>query len=254
MPQIAICIEMFYTDLPVLDRIARVAAAGAPGIDMWGWENKDIKAINTLAKQLGVRVTSFGGGGWRPPLVDPASKGVFLDGLAKAIDAAHYLDCPCLIVMSGDELPGVDREQQHRSVVDALKAAARVAEKAKITLVLEPLNTIVDHKGYYLDHAAEGFQMIDEVGSEAVKLLYDVYHMQIMDGTLIQTISENIEKIGHFHAADAPGRYEPGTGELNYANIANAIDDLGYTGYFGLECRQKGSPDDVIRSAVGGFQ
>ena len=106
-----------------------------------------------------------------------------------------------------------------------------------MTLVLEPLNVLVDHKGYFLETSAEGFEMVDEVGSEAVKLLYDIYHQQITEGNLIANLTANVAKLGHVHVADVPGRHEPGTGEINYRNVFKAVADAGYQRYVGLEYR-----------------
>jgi hydroxypyruvate isomerase len=110
-----------------------------------------------------------------------------------------------------------------------------LCEDAGITLVVEPLNILVNHKGYYLATSAEGFQILDEVGSPHVQLLFDIYHQQITEGNLIQNITRNIRKIGHFHVADVPGRHQPGTGEINYGNVFAAIVKAGYTGFIGLE-------------------
>lgn len=102
-------------------------------------------------------------------------------------------------------------------------------------LVIEPLNTLVDHKGYYLDRSKEGFQIVNEVDSPFVKVLYDIYHMQIMEGNIISTINQNIDKIGYFHAAGVPGRHELYIGELFYFNIFKAIKSTDFKGYVALE-------------------
>ncbi len=120
-------------------------------------------------------------------------------------------------------------------MVACLKTAAPLAEEAGVTLVLEPLNILVDHPGYFLTSSREGFEIVEQVGSPAVKLLYDIYHQQVTEGNLIATITSHIDLIGHFHAADVPGRHEPGTGEINYANVLAAIDEAGYEGFIGLE-------------------
>ena len=108
-------------------------------------------------------------------------------------------------------------------------------EENGITLVLEPLNTAVDHAGYYLSSSKEAFLLAKEAGSENVKILFDIYHQQITEGDVIRSIRENISLIGHFHAAGNPGRHEIDTGELNYPNIFRVIQETGYTGYMGLE-------------------
>ncbi len=168
-------------------------------------------------------------------LVAPGSKERFLPALKESIAVAKKLGTDRLIATVGNEIAGLSRAAQHNNIVEALKAGAPLCEDAGITLVLEPLNVLVNHKGYFLSSSAEGFQIIDEVASPRVRLLFDIYHQQITEGNLIQNITANLAKIGHFHVADVPGRHQPGTGEINYANVFRAIKASGYTGFIGLE-------------------
>ncbi len=140
------------------------------------------------------------------------------------------------MVTTGNEIAGVPRAEQHARVVAALRAAAPLAEAAGIQLVLEPLNILVNHMGYYLTTTAESVAVIEEVGSPMVKVLYDVYHQQITEGNLINNIRANIGHIGHIHVGDVPGRKQPGTGEINYKNVFKAIRDTGFTGFVVFEC------------------
>jgi hydroxypyruvate isomerase len=117
----------------------------------------------------------------------------------------------------------------------ALSRAASIAEKAGFTLLLEPLNTHVDHAGYYLDSSAEAAELVRGVASPNLKLLYDIYHMQIMEGNLISTIQRHLDIIGHFHAAGVPGRAELDGGEIDYPRILQFLARSGYRGGFGLE-------------------
>ena len=128
-----------------------------------------------------------------------------------------------MLVTTGNEIEGVRRGNQHQSIVDGLKLAAEILEGAGITFSLEPLNILVNHKGYYLYTSEEGFQIVDQVGSPNVGLLFDIYHQQITEGNLIANITASIDKITHFHVADVPGRHEPGTGEINYRNVLRAF-------------------------------
>jgi len=101
--------------------------------------------------------------------------------------------------------------------------------------VLEPLNVHVDHPGYFLNHSALGFELVRAVGSPYIRLLFDIYHMQVMEGNIIQSLTGNLDVIGHVHVADVPGRHEPGTGELHYGNIFRALRQAGYDRYVGFE-------------------
>lgn len=246
--KLSVCIEMVFGDKTFTDRIAKVAQAGLHYFEFWGWPGKDIKAIKKAAQEWGVEPSVFcvkGGA-----LVDPGQKDSYIEGLKETIAVAKNLGVKTLITTTGNEIPGISRDAQHSSIVSTLKAAAPVAEDAGVTLVLEPLNVLVDHKGYYLYSSDEAFRIIDEVGSDNVKLLFDIYHQQITEGHVISRIKANIGKIGHFHVADNPGRNEPGTGELNYGNIFKVIEESGYDRFVGLEYKPTVDPIETLK-AIG---
>lgn len=232
--RLSVCIDMIFRDLPFVDRMDRVAAAGLPAFEFWRIADKDVDAIEAKQRELGLACAVFAGTGG-VPLVDPERRSEFLSALREALAVARRLSCSTLLATTGQALPGRSRPEQHEAIVAALRAAAPLCADAGVTLVLEPLNVLVNHQGYYLDTSAEGFQILDEVGSPAVKLLYDIYHQQITEGNLISTITANVAKIGHFHVADVPGRHEPGTGEINYRNVLRAVEAVGYRRYVGLE-------------------
>ena len=140
-----------------------------------------------------------------------------------------------LISQVGDFLEGVPRVAQHESLVEGLREVAPLLEQSGITLVIEPLNERVNHPGYYLVRSDEAFQIIDEVNSNNIKVVFDIYHQQISEGDLIENIRKNIKKIGHFHAAGNPGRHELQKGEIAYAYVFDQIQAMGFTGYVGLE-------------------
>jgi hydroxypyruvate isomerase len=119
--------------------------------------------------------------------------------------------------------------------VEGLKRGHDVVAPHGITLIVEPLNTLVNHAGYYLNYTREAFEIMREVASPYVKILFDIYHVQIMEGNLIDTIRKNIGHIGHFHVGDVPGRHEPGTGEINYRNVFKAIGELGFRDFVAME-------------------
>ena len=234
--RLSVCVEMIFRELPFLERLDRVAAAGYPAFEFWQIAGKDVDAIRAKQVELGLACAAFVGTAGLS-LVDPARRSELLPALEEALGVARKLECRTLIATTGQALPGVPRETQHASVVAALKELARPCEDRGVFLVLEPLNVLVDHGGYYLDRSAEAFQILDEVGSPAVKCLYDAYHQQVTEGNLIATMTANVAKIGHVHVADVPGRHEPGTGEINYRNVFKALDTAGYAGYVGLEYR-----------------
>ncbi len=249
MIKYSVCIEAIYRDVPFIERIKKVAAVGMKTFEFWGWGNKDIDAIKAAKEKFGLEVATFGAdvGG---ALVEPSNRDKLPEALKRSVEVAHKLNCRRMLVTTGNEIQGVRRGAQHQSIVDGLKVAAEIVEDAGITLCLEPLNILVDHKGYYLYTSDEGFQIIEQVGSPNVKLLYDIYHQQITEGNLIATITASIDKIAHFHVADVPGRHEPGSGEINYRNVFKSIAESEYDGFVGLEFWPECSDDEALKTLL----
>ncbi|WP_436922946.1 hydroxypyruvate isomerase family protein [Halosimplex amylolyticum] len=247
MVDLSVCVEMVYDDEPFEDRIERAAAAGADAVEFWGWREKDLDAVDAAAADAGVPIVGCVAGG---TLTDPAEADDAVETIRESIAMADERDIPTLIATTGPDQDGLDREAQHENIVDVLSRVAPDAEAAGVTLVLEPLNTEVDHPGYFLTTAEEGFEIVDEVGSPNVQLLYDAYHQQVTEGNVIDTVTENVDRIGHVHVADVPGRHEPGSGELNYGNVFAALDDAGYDGYVGCEFSPTGDPDEAMADVL----
>ncbi len=236
MIKLSACIEMLFGELPEFaDRVTATAEAGLPACEFWKYSTKDIDAVIAAKEATGMMVVSAFGVEAEQGMLDVALADEFARCTEAAVEVAHRLATKVLICTTGDEDTSRPRGEQHAGVVACLQAAAPVAEAAGVTLALEPLNVLVDHAGYYLDKSAEGFEILEKVGSPNIKLLYDIYHQQVTEGNLIATITSHIDQIAHFHAADVPGRYEPGTGEINWVNVLRAIDETGYEGYVGLE-------------------
>ncbi len=245
MLKFSACIEAIFQQEPFLERIDALAATGIRAFEFWRWQTKDLAGISARRERYGLEVAAFIGGSG---LTDPARRSDFVRDIEASLAVAQKLDCSRLIVTSGNAMPGMARETQHENIVNCLLDAAPLAESARITLLLEPLNVLVDHPGNFLTTSAEALAIIREVGSPAVKLLYDIYHQQISEGNLTATIRANIGAIGHFHCADVPGRHEPGTGEINYVNILGQIAALGYQGYVGLEYFPLAPPLETLRN------
>lgn len=241
--KLSVCIDAVMQGIPVAAALARLKGIGVEAFEFWSWWDKDMDAVRAAAKETGLVPAAMCTK--MISLTDPAQRGEYLDGLRESVAVAKELGCRTLISQTGDDT-GADRAAQHQSLVGGLREAAPILEEAGITLVVEPLNTYVDHKGYYLYSSAEGFAVIDEVDSPNVKLLYDIYHQQIMEGNIIDTVTANLDKIGHFHAAGVPGRHELNTGELNYRAIFDAVDAAGYDHYIGLEYFPLDKPETGI--------
>jgi hydroxypyruvate isomerase len=201
------------------------------------------------ARDSGVKVVQFNfmdgdlSAGERGHASHPDRARAWRDECERALELGNRMEVRQVNSLAGVELAGVGREEQIACLVDNLKWAAPRLEAAGLPLMLEPLNTY-DNKGYLLGTSAEALAVLDRVGSPWVKLQYDVYHMQRMEGDLVNTMRTNIGRIGHLQIADNPGRHEPGTGEINYRFVLGALDQAGYQGYVGLEYAPSGSTED----------
>ena len=250
--RLSVCIDALFTKAPFEQRLEQVKECGVGAFEFWGWRNRNLEALARKKEELGLELACFScdtGG----DLVAPGSKEKFLPALKESLEAAKKLGAKRLIATVGGERKDSTRAEQHARIVEAFKAGAPLCEEAGVTIVIEPLNVLVNHKGYFLATSAEGFQIVDEVGSPNVRLLFDIYHQQITEGNLIQNITRNIAKIQHFHVADNPGRHHLGTGEINYANIFRAIAQKGYTGFVGLEMWPTIDHAAAVRQAVEVF-
>lgn len=249
MFELDVCIEPVFCDLDYEERIRRVAGAGYKSVEFWFHDHmfdghdlipqeKDCESLKAVLNETGMSLNNFvlnsSDGGIGGFLVKREDRAEYLKRLELLIPKAKLLGCSMLITCAGNEID-VDRSVQRQAMVETLKEAGPIAQAGGITLVVEPLNSLVDHPGYFLDSCAEAADVIGEVGHSNVKLLFDVYHMQIMQGNILAFIEKNLDIIGHFHSAGVPGRGELYNGELNYPFILKKIKQWGYDGRFGLE-------------------
>lgn len=251
MVRVSVCLETVFTDLPVGERIGKIAAAGFRDVEFWHPEGtfdgrqvrfdraKDAGELCDACGRYDVTINDFALHAWDGSIggapVIAADRAKYLAQIRKMIAFAKAIGCKKGITLSGTVDPSLSRTHMRENLENALGEAAAIAAEAGFTLLLEPLNTLVDHSGYYLDSTAEAAEIIRSIQSPHLRLLYDVYHMQIMEGKVIATIERNIDIIGHFHSAGVPGRAELFDTELNYPAIVKRIDALGYEGCFGLE-------------------
>jgi hydroxypyruvate isomerase len=205
------------------------------------------------AKQNGV-ICSMGyaeAGSIPKGLNDPANHDGIAAGLEKNIPLAAKASVPNVITFFGNVQPNMTEAQAIENCVTGLNRVKKVAEDNGVNICVELLNSLVNHKGYQGDHTTFGVQVVKAVGSPRVKLLYDIYHMQIMEGNLIATIKQNIQYIAHFHTGGVPGRHElDATQEVNWAAVSKAIVDTGYTGYMAHEFQPTRDPLTSLREAV----
>ncbi len=217
------------------------ARLGAWGIDLVGPER-----FATL-KQYGLIPTMVpGGSGIKSGINDKNNHADMSRKVEESIKAASAAGAPNVIVLAGDR-KGISDEEGMDNTVLFLNGVKKAAEDNNVTLCMELLNSKVNHPGYMCDHTAWGVEVCKRVNSPRVKLLYDIYHMQIMEGDIIRTIRQNIQHIGHFHTAGNPGRHEfDDTQEMNYTGICKAIADLGYQGFIAHEYTPTKAPLETL--------
>ncbi|MBI2844310.1 MAG: TIM barrel protein [Armatimonadetes bacterium] len=241
-----VCLDLVFEGWDTPAAIDAVAEAGINAFEIWGWRDKDIERIRERAEQRQLTMVAMS--------LDPAVRIVdegnvpeFLRSVRESIEAANRLHCGRLVVHVQEVPHGTGEpwysskermdllKAQRSNIAKALKAAAPFAEDSGVALMIEPLNTLVDHDGYCLSCSRHGIEVLKEVDSPAVRMLYDIYHMQVSEGNIINNITENIGFWGHIHVADAPGRHDPGTGEINFINVLTSARRAGYDGYVGME-------------------
>lgn len=231
------------------EQVREAAKAGAVGFDLRGPQDFEI------LKKYGLIPSMIPGGSTIP---DGVNDKAFHDGIEKrmreAIDAAAGAGAPNVIALAGNRKGRSDEEGLVNSVI-FFNRIKGYAEDKGITINLELLNSKVNHPDYNCDHTAWGVEVCKRVNSPKVKLLFDIYHMQIMEGDVIRTIRDNYKWIGHFHTAGNPGRHEmDDTQEMNYRGIAKAIADLGYQGFVAHEYSPLGDPLTSLEATMKMFE
>ena len=230
----------------VCKAIRTVAALGYDAVEIYDWRGLDAEVICPVLKACGVEMVSLLVMETR--LTDPAYREAWLTALREACEAANKLGVKKVITQVGNDT-GAPRAEQHAAIVETLRQAKPILEQYGVTVMPEPLNVKVDHRGYYLTTAAEAFDIVREVDSPFVKIVYDIYHQQITEGDIIPTVTKNLDLIAHLHAAGHPGRHDLWEGELNYGFIFDAIDRAGYTGACGLEYSSLMDPTEGLKKA-----
>ena len=244
MPKLAANLSMMFNEVDFMDRFGAAAESGFRGVEYlfpYDYDKDDLRA--TLDQHGLVQVLhNLPAGDWdageRGIACHPDRVGEFQDGVGRAIKYAEALSCDQVNCLAGIAPTDVPTEILSKTFVSNLAFAAGELERAGITLLIEAINTR-DIPGFYLQTTSQALGIVAEVGSENLKLQYDIYHMQIMEGDLTPTIEANLSMIQHMQLADNPGRNEPGTGEINYPFLFDAIDMMGYDGWIGCEYKPR---------------
>jgi len=237
-------------ELPFEERLEKVAEAGYHAVELVGeyskWTEEDFRRCNKKRAELGIIFDTTAG--TRHGVGDPSVREGFLADVREQLKIMEKIECPALIVMSGNVVPGLSPQLQHDSCVEGLKRAAELVGGKGVTLLLENID-LEENPRYYMWSVPEAFKIIEEVNHPQVKFLYDFYHAQISGGNLIANLQRHADKVGLIHIADVPGRHEPGTGEINYLNIYKKLAELNYSRYVAMEFRPTGDPVKILAHA-----
>ena len=227
--------------------LRQIAAWGYTAAETYDWRGLDLEAVSSTLRETGVELVSILVPETR--LTSPECRDLWLSALQSTCEAARRLGVKRVITQVGNDT-GDLREAQHAAIVETLKLARPILEHYGVTVMAEPLNVLVDHPGYYLTKASEAFDLVREVDSPFVKIVYDIYHQQVTEGDIIRTVTRNLDSIAHLHAAGHPGRHDLWEGELNYNYIFDAIDRAGYKGACGLEYSTLLTPAESLQRAM----
>lgn len=240
MPKFAANLTMLFNEVDFLDRFEAAAKAGFHGVEYlfpYAYD-KNLLAEKLKAFNLTQVLHNLPAGDWaageRGIACLPDRTGEFREGVGKAIDYASALGCKRINCLAGIAPANNSAEVLRTTFVNNLKFAAAELKRAGIRLLIEPINTF-DIPGFFLSHTRQALDIIKESGSDNLFLQYDIYHMQRMEGELANTIKANLAMIKHIQLADNPGRFEPGTGEINYRYLFALLDEIGYDGWIGCE-------------------
>ena len=246
MIKLAANLSMLFQDRPFLDRFDAAADAGFRGVEyLFPYEAPaKIIADKLRARDLTQVLFNTPAGDWaageRGLGALPGRVEEFRDGVQRALEYARALGCKKLHTMAGIPPSSVDPAEADRIFSENVAYAARAAAEHGIEILLEPINSRIDMPGYFLNRSRQAVAIIEHLGLPNVRLQFDIYHMQIMEGDLARSMQTLKAHIAHVQVADNPGRNEPGTGEINYPWLLHHLDSIGYAGWVGCEYRPKG--------------
>jgi hydroxypyruvate isomerase len=248
---------MLFTDRPFIERLAIASRLGYRAIEFWDWRDKDVPALADEAAQLGLDVAAMSGNRLHA-LIDPDAREGLIGEMDQVFAAASKLNCRHIMMLSdvlNDDGSAASKtpapaQEKIETMAENLTTLAHRAETANVTLLLEPLNTALDHGGCFLNSSALGVETVRRVNSSHVKLLYDIYHMSMMGEDVVTQIKNNMDCIGYFHVADMPGRHEPGSGKIDYRAVNKLLKQAKYEGFIGMEFSALGDDEQAAKAPL----
>jgi len=233
--EFSLCIDSIYPEDGLKEKLERIKQAGFKFIEFWNWRDKDLEII--INSRL--KVTNFSGNRISSLTLDDKEKVV--QEINTSINIAKRLKCDRIMLLSdvlendgSVKINSISSEKKLLQLYDNLRVLVEVAKKRDIMLAIEPLNSLKDHKNYFLDNFQKTLELIQSINSEHLKILYDIYHMQIMEGNILETLQKYHQFIGYIHLANVPYRCEPWIGELDYKFILKELSKI-YSGFVGFE-------------------
>ncbi len=256
----SLCLEMLFQDQPFADRIGTAARLGYPAVEFWDWRDKDLNAMVEACERHGVTIAAMSGNRAHS-LIDPVARGGLMEEMEQVFEVAARLGCPNIMMLTdvlqpdGSAAPtrALSAEEKTVSTVFALRALAERAAEMEITLLLEPLNTVLDHKGCFLSSSQAALKILERVERPEVKMLYDVYHLSMMGEDAPIELRNLAPWIGYVHAADMPGRHEPGSGTIDYPAVRDTLLETGFEGFVGMEFSPLAVDLEAARKALEMF-
>lgn len=252
------CIEPMYAEIPFYDRFKAARDDGFDAVEFWSWTDKDLDRVAAAAAEAGIAISGFNGDA-DYSLIDPEHRERYLAFLHRSVEAAKRVGAASVTIHSNalgeggvvvNHYDGLSDTVKLCAMYDALKDCARIAEQSGIRMNLEALNITTDHVGNFLKHTRMAAEITRLIGSPMLRVLYDAYHMQLNEGALCDTIRAYGDQFGHVHVADAPGRHEPGTGEINYRNVFACLEEIGYTGLLGFELIPRTTTAEAVKAIM----
>ena len=251
MPKFSANLSMMFTELPFLERFEAAAKSGFKAVEYVSPYEVPMEQVAERLKRNGLTQALFNlpAGNWaageRGIACLPDRIAEFKTGVGTAINYAKAMGCTTLNVLAGIKPEAVARDKAMATLIANATFAAAELANAGILLVIEPIN-FYDIPGFLLNRSSDGLGVMDAVGSANLKLQYDLYHMQRMEGEIAATVERLLPRIGHIQIADNPGRHEPGTGEMNYRYLFCHLDRIGYQGWVGCEYKPKTATTDGL--------
>ena len=235
------------------EKLDRIAALGVPGFEILG-PKIPAAELSGLAKERGLQLSCIGGAGAIAPgeMLIEAEHDRIVEQFKDRVEYAKTCGVKVLIGLTGNAVEGMNDDQMMTNSAKCLKRLAPIAEQNNVVIVMEALNVLVNHPGFWLQRTDQTMALLDEVASPNVKMCFDIYHQQITEGNITRNLCENFERVGHIHVGDNPGRKEPGTGEINYRNMFKAIYEEGYQkgkydGFVTFECGTRDDTETALR-------